>query len=371
MAKDYYEILGVSKDASKDEIKKAYKKLAKKYHPDLNKDNPESAEKFKEVNEAASVLADDKKKQHYDQFGTADNNFSGFNTSDFRDFGFGNFDFDDIFESFFGGGHFGGRRTSRGSNGADLHTDLEITLKDVYHGLKKDITINRKESCDSCDGSGAEDKSDVIECPTCKGNGMVRRSQRTPFGLFQTTSPCNECHGQGTTIKNRCKDCRGEGRLNKERTIEVTIPDGIGDGNTLRIIGEGESGHQGGSKGNLYITVHIKEDDFFERRGHDLFCQVPISIVQAILGAEISVPTINSSATMKIPSGTQSHTVFRMADKGLPELHGRGYGDQLVQVIVQIPKKLSKKEKKIMEDFAKALGEDVEPQKSFFDKLRF
>jgi molecular chaperone DnaJ len=373
--KDYYKILGVEKGASKEEIKKAYKKLAKKYHPDLNKDNPEAADKFKEVNEAASVLADDKKRQHYDQFGTADNmgGMGGFNANDFRDFGFGNFDFEDIFESFFGGGSFSGRRGGRrrGTDGNDLHLEMEVTLKDVYHGLKKDITIGRYEECDKCGGKGAEKDSDIEECGTCHGSGMERRTQRTPFGMFQTSGPCSTCHGQGKVIKKRCSKCGGEGRIRKERTIEISIPEGIADGNTLRVVGEGDSGKDGGSKGNLYVTVHIKDDDFFERRGSDLFCQIPISIIQATLGSEISVPTITGKAKMKIPAGTQSHTVFRMADRGLPDLHGRHHGDQLVQVIVEIPKKLSKKESKIFEELAEEMGEKVSPQKGFFSKFKF
>ena len=373
MSKDYYEILGLKKGASKEEIKKAYKKLAKKYHPDINKD-PSAADKFKEINEAASILADDKKRAQYDQFGTTANGmggFSGFDSSSFRDFGFGNFDFDDIFESFFGGGHFGGsRRRSRSSRGSDLHMDIEITLKDVFHGLKKEIVIERMEECPDCNGTGAENPSDIVECPTCNGTGHERRTQRTPFGIFQTTSACSQCHGQGKIIKNKCKTCNGRTTVKKERTIELTIPEGIADGNTLRVVGEGESGQHGGSTGNLYVTVHIKEDPFFERRGSDLFCQVPISFVQAALGGEITVPTINGKATVKIPPGTQSHTVLRLAGKGLPELHGRRYGDQLVQVIVETPKKLTKKERKLIEELAEEMGEKVTPQKGFFSKFK-
>lgn len=373
MSKDYYETLGVKKDASKEEIKKAYKKLAKKYHPDLNKEAG-SADKFKEVNEAASILADEKKRAQYDQFGTTANGmggFSGFDSSNFRDFGFGNMDFDDIFESFFGGSPFGGsRRRSRQSRGSDLHMDIEISLKDVFHGLKKEITIERMEECPDCKGSGAEKDSDIEECSTCHGTGQERRQQRTPFGIFQTTSACSNCHGQGKSIKNKCKTCKGNTTIRKERTIELTIPEGIADGNTLRVVGEGESGQHGGPTGNLYVTTHIKDDKFFERRGSDLFCQVPISFVQATLGSEITVPTINGKATVKIPTGTQSHTVLRMSGKGLPTLHGHNYGDQLVQVIVETPKKLSKKEKKIVEDLAKEMGEKVTPQKGFFSKFK-
>ncbi|MDB4303467.1 molecular chaperone DnaJ [Desulfosarcina sp.] len=373
MSKDYYEVLGVSKDASKDEVKKAYKKLAKKYHPDLNKDDPKASDKFKEVNEAASILADDKKRAQYDQFGTAGDmgGFSGFDSSSFRDFGFGNFDFDDIFESFFGGSQFGGNRRRRHSMGADLHMDIEISLKDVYHGLKRDIRIERSETCSDCNGSGAEKDSDIVDCSTCNGSGHERRTQRTPFGIFQTTGACSSCRGAGKEIKNKCSLCHGEGKVRKERTIELSIPEGIADGNTLRITGEGEAGSAKDHEGNLYVTVHLKDDDFFERRGEDLFCQVPISFVQAILGAEISVPTITGKAKVKIPTGTQSHTVLRMSGKGLPNLHGRRHGDQLIQVVVETPKKLSKKSKKLMEELAEDMGESVEPQKGFFSKFKF
>jgi molecular chaperone DnaJ len=362
--KDYYKILGVEKNASKEEIKKAYKKLAKQYHPDLNKSDDKAAEKFKEINEAASVLADDKKKQHYDQFGTADNmnGFSGYN--DFS--GFSNFDFDDVFDNFFGGG-FSRRRYA--DMGSDLYAEVEISLKDVYNGLKREFTIERHELCTECDGSGAENKSDIVNCSTCHGSGQQKRTQRTPFGIFQTTTTCSSCGGVGKVVKNKCSKCNGKGKNLKDVKIEVSIPKGVSDGNTLRVMGQGASGKDG--SGNLYVTVHVKEDDFFERRNDDLFCSVPISFIQATLGAEIKVPTINGKATLKIPSGTQSHTIFKMSDKGLPSLHGRHLGDQLVQVIVETPKKLSKKANKLFEELAEEMGESVEPQKGFFKRFKF
>ncbi|MGM5485405.1 MAG: molecular chaperone DnaJ [Nanobdellota archaeon] len=366
--KDYYDILGVDRNASKEEIRKAYKKLAKKYHPDLNKGDKEAANKFKEVNEAASVLADDKKRQQYDQFGTTGQQAQGggFSSQDFSDFGFG-FDFDDIFESFFGGNPFGGgsrRRRKRG--GADLQTDVEVDLEDVYHGTKKELNVEKHETCDKCKGSGAKDDDSIVTCSTCKGSGVEKRAQRTPFGIFQSTGPCSSCNGRGEVIKDKCSACAGEGRVKKKRKIEIDIPAGVEHGNTLRLEGEGEAGPNGGPSGNLYVRIFVREHDIFEREGSDLICKVPISFVQAALGATISVPTITGKAELKVPPGTQSHTVMRMKDKGLPMLHGSGRGDQLVKIIVQVPKRLSKKEREIIEQLAEEMGEDVAPQKSFF-----
>ena len=363
--KDYYKILGVDKNASKEEIKKAYKKLAKQYHPDINKE-ADAADKFKKINEAASVLGDDKKRQHYDQFGTTAENMGGF--SGFNDFsGFGNFDFDDIFDSFFGGGGFS--RRTHVDRGSDIHAQIEITLKDVYNGLTKEFVLERQETCSTCDGSGAEKDSDIINCNECGGSGQVRKMQKTPFGIFQTSSTCSTCQGSGQVIKNKCGKCKGRGKVLKDVNLEVQIPKGVADGNTLRLAGQGNFGKHG--SGNLYVTVNVKEDDFFKREDDDLHCTVPISFIQATLGSEIKVPTINGKATLKIPPGTQSHTIFRMNDKGLPSLHGKHFGDQLVKVKLETPKKLSKKAKNLIEDLALELGENVEPQKKFFKIFGF
>jgi molecular chaperone DnaJ len=365
--KDYYNILGVEKNASKEEIKKAYKKLAKQYHPDINKES-DAADKFKKINEAASVLADDKKRQQYDQFGTTAENMNGF--SGFKDFsgfsGFSEFDFEEVFDNFFGGGY--SRRTKM-DRGSDIHAQIDITLKDVYNGLTKEFVLEKQDTCSNCDGSGAEHTSDIVTCSTCNGSGQQRRTQRTPFGIFQTTTTCSNCNGVGQTIKNKCSKCKGKGKVVKDVKIEVTIPKGVNDGNTLRIAGQGNYGKHG--SGNLYVTINVKEDEFFERREDDLFCSLPISFIQATLGAEIKVPTINGKATLKIPAGTQSHTIFKMSDKGLPSLHGRSYGDQLVQVKVETPKKLSKKANKLFEELADEMGESVEPQKKFFKIFGF
>lgn len=357
MAKDYYEILGVSRDASKEEIKKAYKKLAKKYHPDLNKDNPEAADKFKEINEAASVLGDDQKRQQYDQFGSAGEQFSGeggFGGFDFSDFmSGGSFDFGDIFDQVFGGGR---RRQRAGPRrGSDLRYDLEIELEDAVFGAKKEIIVPRLETCTKCRGSGAENESDIETCSQCKGTGRMTQTRRTPFGIFQSTTVCNKCRGQGKYIKNECSMCDGTGLVKKTRKIEIEIPPGADDGNQLRVSGEGEAGPKGGPQGDLYVFIHVKPHKIFERRDDDLFLEMPVSFATAALGGEIEVPTIDGKAKLKIPAGTQPGTVFRMKSKGVPSLRGYGRGSQNIQVNVQVPKKLSSKQKKLIREFDKGL----------------
>ena len=365
MSKDYYKILGVDKSATKEEIKKAYKKLAKKYHPDLNKDDPNAADKFKEINEAAAVLADDEKRSQYDQFGTAE----GFQQAggagfDFEDI-MGNifnqgFDFDSIFDSFFGGGMFGGRRgRRRGSRpGADLRYDMEITLEQAAEGTKKTIKIPHAVKCPECKGTGAESEDDVIECPSCGGSGFVRRTQRTPFGLFSTQSACPKCRGQGTYIKAKCPECNGRGKIQKTSEIELKIPAGSETGTNLRIQGAGEAGDNGAKPGDLYVIVHVKDHDIFERDGNDIYVKVPISFTTAALGGSIEVPTLQSKASLKIPPGTQTGTVFRMKGKGIPSLHGYGTGSELVEVEVAIPNKLSKKQKDLLKEFDKTVDKE-------------
>lgn len=370
-AKDYYEILGVSRDASREEIKKAYKRLAKKFHPDLNKD-ADGGNRFKEINEAASVLGDEKKRAQYDRFGTAAEDFGNGTTGfDFRDFGFetGPVDFDDIFESFFGGGFFGGRRRSN-RRGADLLYDLEITLEDAFHGLTKEITVPHMTTCTRCKGSGASSSSGVKTCPGCNGSGFIQRAQRTPFGIFTTSTTCPECKGEREIIESPCEECNGTGRVHTTTKIEVTIPAGIEHGTRLRIVGHGEAGEKNGTVGDLYVRVYVRAHKFFERHGNDLYCEVPISFVQATLGDEIDVPTIGGKARLQIPSGTQTNTVFRMREKGMPNIQDDSRGNQNVQVTVQIPTKLNKAQKETLEQFAKTMGKDVKPSKGFFDKIK-
>ncbi len=346
--KDYYKILGVDKNASKEDIKKAYKRLAKQYHPDLNKE-PNATEKFKEINEAAAALADDEKRARYDKYGTADEQFSGgfsgFDYSDIRGFGF---DFDDIFESFFGSSSRG--RTRRRQRGADLRYELEIDLEEAAQGVSKEIGIPRREPCGVCDGSGAKSDAGIVTCPDCGGQGMVTRTQRTPFGLFQSTTTCRMCSGEGKYIKEACAACNGSGITRKTRTIDVKIPAGADSGTVLRMSGEGEAAKNGES-GDLYIVIRVRPHKVFTRESDDLYIKVPISFATAALGGEVEVPTLDGKAMLKIPAGTQCNTTFRMRGKGMPHLNGYGAGDQHVEVVIEVPEKLSKKQHELLEEF--------------------
>lgn len=367
MAKDYYKILGVGKEATKEEIKKAYKQLAKKYHPDMNK-AADAEQKFKEINEAAAVLGDDQKRQQYDQFGTADFGGQGFNYSDFMRGADFSFDFGDIFERFFGGGGgFGGSRQRR-SKGSDLLYPLEITLEEVAFGVEKEILVPRKELCDHCKGSGARSAKDVETCSVCHGRGYATQIRRTPIGMFQTSGTCGECGGDGKIIKESCEACDGEGLVKKTRKITVAIPKGVSDGMRLRVSGEGESGPSG-QHGDLYVGIRVKQHELFERRDDDIYTEVPISFVQAVFGGDAEVPTLYGRVKMKIPSGTQTNTLFNLRDKGLPVFRSSSTGDQKVRVIVQTPEKLTKKQKELLLKFAKEGGDAVE-EKSFFSRLK-
>lgn len=373
MAKDYYKILGVEKNASKEDVRKAYKRLAKKYHPDLNKETS-AAEKFKEINEAASVLADDSKRANYDQFGTTD--FAGFQGGaggfDFSEFmresgGFG-FDFDSIFDSFFGGSMFsgGGRRRRGVRRGSDLVYDIEIDLEEAAEGAEKHITIPKLVRCGECEGKGTKSKSGVEACDECGGSGMVRHTRRTPFGMFTTASSCRKCGGEGTMIKNPCDSCDGRGVVEETRKIKVDIPAGVDDGVRLRIGGEGEAGEKAGPSGDLYVRIHVKPHKTFKREDDDIYTETRISFATAALGGEVEVPTLAGKAKMKIPAGTQTNTVFKLRGKGIPNLNGYGTGDQKVRVIVDVPKKLTKKQKELLEEFEE---EREKAEKGFFEKL--
>ena len=372
MAKDYYHVLGVDKKASKEEIKKAYKRLAKQYHPDLNKDSS-ATEKFKEINEAASVLGDDQKRSQYDQFGDAESykraggqSYSGSDFGDFSDFS-GSFDFEDIFDKVFGGGfgNFGFNRGRRKTKGSDLLYELEIDLEDAYSGSTKSIIIPRNSICEDCNGSGAASSSDIVICPNCKGSGYETRTQRTPFGLFQTTSPCSKCRGAGQYIKKECEECDGTGIIREKTSFDVTIPKGADTGLRLRIRGHGEA-VQNGSTGDLYVQIKVKPHKIFERRDDDIYLEAPISFAQAALGSEIDIPTMTGKASLKIPSATQTGTVFRMKGKGMPSLHDGSHGAELVRVIIQVPKSLSKKQVQLLKDFEKE-SDDKGLFKSFFN----
>lgn len=353
MPKDYYKALGVDKNASKEDIKKAYKTLAKKYHPDLNKD-PAAHEKFKEINEAAAILGDDQKRAHYDQFGSAENAGSQPGGFDFSNFGFdfnnsGNFDFGDIFDQFFGGGS--RRQTRRQHRGNDLLYEMHITLREAAAGISKDIAVPRFEQCDACKGTGASKPSDVVTCPDCRGSGYVRQERRTPFGYFSTTAPCRKCSGSGESIKHPCGECDGTGLVKKTRKIEVDVPPGAFDGLRLRVTGEGEAGPKGATPGDLYVAISVASDPRFTREDDDLHNTHHISFAQAALGAEVEIPTLEGHAILNVHPGTQSHTVYRMKGKGMPHLRGSGSGDQLVTVIVDVPQKLSKKQIDLLKEF--------------------
>ena len=366
MTKDYYKILGVEKSASKEEIKKAYKNLAKKYHPDINKE-ADAETKFKEINEAVSVLADDGKRQQYDQFGTTDFNssqggFGGAGFSDFmRGFDFGSGDLGNIFDMFFGGGR--GRGRSRSSRGSDLQFDLEITLEEAAFGTEKEVPLNKLDICEECDGQGGE----LDTCSECRGNGFVRKTARTPFGMFQTQTTCPKCRGRGSSLKKKCAKCGGEGRIRTKKTITVKIPPGVDSGNRLRVRGEGIAGENGGGSGDLFVVVYVKPDKVFKRDGDDLYLEMPISFTQAALGDEIEVPTLSGKAALRIPAGTQSHTIFRMKGKGIVNLEGYGQGDQMVRVLVEVPEKLNKKQRELLKEFSKLEKEN--PSKSFLKKI--
>ncbi|MDO8481382.1 MAG: molecular chaperone DnaJ [Nanoarchaeota archaeon] len=367
MAKDYYQTLGVGKNATKEDVKKAYKKLAKQFHPDLNK-SADAEQKFKEINEAAAVLGDDAKRSQYDQFGDAEsykraaggNGASGFDFGGFRDFA--GFDFGDIFDQFFSGGMNGGqrRRSKRGSN---IRVDIEITLENAAQGTIKILSIPREERCPQCQGTGAASPEDITTCSECNGAGVSRRTQRTPFGVFATTSTCGTCRGRGKTIEIECEECDGTGLVKKTRKIEVKVPPGAEEGTNLRVTGEGEAGEEGADAGDLYVIIHVKEHELFERRADDLYIKVEIPFTTAALGGEVEVPTLLGKASLRIPAGTQSNTVFKMRDKGIPYLHGSGQGDELVEVVVAVPKSLSKRQKELLEEFE---GREPKKKKGFF-----
>lgn len=381
MAKrDYYEILGVEKNADEATIKKAYRKLAMQYHPDKNPDNKEAEEKFKEASEAYEVLSDKDKRQIYDQYGHSglENQFGGtgfswdefMHRSDLNDiFGDG---FGSIFETLFGGG-FGGRtqRSSGSPNrGEDLQIELSLSLQDIAKGAEKTIKIGIKEPCEKCGGTGsAEGQTDV--CPNCKGTGQVRQIRQSLFGRMQTISECPSCQGEGRIIKNKCTKCYGEGRIGSVKEIKVKIPSGVSEGQYIRLRGQGNVGPRGGSRGDILVLIHEKQDDLFEREGNNIILTYPITISQAVLGDEIIVPTLSGSVKMKIPAGTQSGSSFRLKGQGIQSHNSYTRGDQIVRIIVVTPTKISRDEADVyakLKEFDKK--RDLKPGKSFLSKLK-
>lgn len=368
--RDYYEVLGVDKNASDDELKKAYRKLAKKYHPDANPDNKKEAEaKFKEVNEAYETLSDAQKRRMYDQFGPdGPQGFGGggpgggyysYSTSGFDGFDMG--DLGDIFSSFFGGG-FSGRSSGRTNNGpikgADLRYNMEISFEEAFLGVEKEITISREDTCDTCKGSGAKPGSKVDTCTMCHGTGKIQQVQTTILGQMQTTRTCPTCHGEGKVIHEVCDACRGKGTVKKQARIKVKIPAGIDENQTVVLRGEGAPGQKGGSKGDLYITVHIKRHSIFTRQDYNVLCDIPITFTQATLGAELEIPMVDGSKEkFKIPEGTQTGTRFRIKGKGFKAVNRNYEGDLIFTVEVQTPKRLSKEQRDLLLQLAKTMNE--------------
>ncbi len=376
MAKrDYYEVLGVDRNASKSEIKKAYRRLARKYHPDVSNE-PDAEDKFKEVSEAYEVLADENKKANYDRFGHsgAQAGFSGggFSWDDFSHFD----DISDIFgRDFFGRDifdvFFGGRRRGRSAarRGSDLRYDLSVDLEDAVFGSEKEITVRREESCSKCNGSGAKDSDSVKTCSVCNGSGQARREQRTPFGSFVTVTTCGECKGSGKVITSPCVKCNGAGRVKKERKINVKIPQGIESGSYLRVGGGGDAGIKGGSPGDLYVVINIRGHKFFTRMGDDLHYELPVTFSQAALGDELEVPSFDGTIKMKIPEGTQTGTVFRLKGKGVPHLNSGSRGDQLVELVVKTPEKLNSRQRELLTELSETEGIPLKQNKSSFSKF--
>ena len=373
--RDYYEVLGVSRGASEDEIKKAYKKMARKYHPDLNPGDKTAEEKFKEVNVAYEVLSDADKKARYDQYGHAgvDPNFGagGFGGGFDGSFDFG--DLGDIFGSFFGGGFGGGRRTNPNApqRGESIRMSIAISFEEAAFGCEKAVTVERYETCDTCHGNGCAPGTSPEVCPDCHGTGTVQVRRQTPMGVFATSSPCPKCGGKGRIIHQPCKDCRGSGMVRKKKTIQASIPAGIDNGQTISIRGQGNAGKNGGPAGDLLITITVRPHELFRREGTSVLCEAPITFTQAVLGAELEIPTIDGKVKYTLPEGTQSGTTFRLKGKGIPSINGRGRGDQYVTVYIETPKNLNKEQKEALKKFAETMGEsNYEEQKKFFKKFK-
>ena len=371
--RDYYEVLGIEKGASEDDIKKAFRQAARKYHPDLHPGDKDAEAHFKEINEAYEVLSDSEKRAHYDQYGHAgvDPNFGGggygYGTGGFEDFDLG-----DIFESFFGGGMGGSsRRANQPRKGSSIQIGLTLTFEEAAFGTEKDIQITRTEACEHCHGSGAAEGTQAETCPTCHGTGQIRSTQRSPLGSFTTTAPCRVCGGKGKIIKTPCAHCHGSGQTSRRRTIHVKIPAGIDENQQIPLRGEGNLGSNGGPNGDILVGIRIQSHSLFERQGTSVLCDVPITFVQATLGAELQVPTLDGKVKYTIPEGTQDGTTFRLKGKGIPNLGRSGRGDQYVTVHIEIPKGLTEAQKDLLKKFGDSVGDqNYKSRQSFFDKIK-
>jgi molecular chaperone DnaJ len=377
--RDYYEVLGVSQDATANDIKQAYRRLARQHHPDVNPGDSEAEERFKEIGEAYEVLSNPQKRAAYDQFGHAGVGAGGGGYEGGFDFsqGYGGGGLGDIFDMFFGSGGFGRQestyeRQPTAERGADLRYDLEMTLEEVATGLEKEIKVSRLETCELCDGSGAAPGSKPETCSVCHGAGQVRQQTQTFFGTSVRIGVCPRCHGEGKIISNPCGACGGQGRVRKASKKTVKIPAGVDNGTRIRMTGEGDAGVRGGPAGDLYIITFVREHEIFERRGNDIWAEVPVSFVQASLGATIEVPVLDGKDTISINDGTQTGDIYTLKGKGIPEIRGRGVGDEKVVIRVETPTHLNEEQKKLLEQFAKLRGEDVVPpkDKSIFERVK-
>jgi molecular chaperone DnaJ len=377
--RDYYEILGIDRNATKEEIKKAYRKLALKYHPDKNPGNSKAEDKFKEIAEAYAVLSDDQKRQKYDRFG-----HEGADFGDFGGFGgaAGGFDISDALRQFmeqgfgfgdiFGGGGGTRRRTSTKRKGGDMQIRLKLSLEEIVSGSTKKIKVKKLVNCPDCNGTGAAKYSKTVMCPVCKGSGEVRQVSQSLFGQFVNITTCNRCNGEGQIIENPCKTCNGDGRVQGTRTIEINVPAGVRTGNYIPLSGEGNAGKRGGPAGDLIVIVEEAKHDIFERHGDDIIMVIPISFPEAALGTSMEIPTLTGKAKLNIAAGTQSGRILRMRGKGIPHLHGTGLGDQLIQIQVYVPTKLSSKERNLLEELEESenLQPDKDEDKSVFEKFK-
>lgn len=367
--RDYYEVLGINKGASEDEIKKAFRSMSKKYHPDLNPGNKEAEEKFKEVNEAYQVLSDQDKKAKYDRFGHAgvDPNF-GAGSGGFNGAGF---DFGDIFGDIFGGGFGGfggGQRRNGPQRGRDIRQVIDITFEEAAFGCKKKMNIQSQEKCDTCGGSGAKPGTTAKTCQRCHGTGQIQTQQRTILGYMTNITTCPDCHGEGKIISDPCRDCRGTGKVRKTKTVEVQIPAGIDSGQTIQLSGQGEAGSKGGPNGDFLLSVRVRPHPIFTREGNSVYMEMPITFVQAALGATVQIPTLDGAVEFNIPEGTQTGSKFRLKGRGIPYLRSKSRGDQFVTVTVEVPRNLTSKQKELLRNFDE--DKNYKQKKTFYDKVK-